>query len=167
MVGCLVASNVITTIDYSSTGAGIKITSDAVICENNTVVGNKTAGNGGGIYMSQAGQVNNTIIYGNTSRVGENQDWMATAGTFSNCCAADITGMNGSGNIAADPEFVDAAEGNYRLKVSSPCVNTGLNQDWMADGVDKDGRPRLDWFVKRVDIGCYEYQPSGTAFFLR
>ena len=168
MVGCLVISNVVTSQDSRSIGAGLLIASGSAVCENNTVVGNIVSnGTGGGIYMSSAGQVNNTIIYDNTSRVGENQDWMATAGTFSNCCAADTDGMNGSGNIAADPEFSDAAAGNYRLTVASPCVNAGLNQDWMIAGVDKDGRPRLDRFVKLVDIGCYEYHAQGTMFFVK
>ena len=168
MVGCLVVSNVITTNDKYSAGAGIRITSDGVICENNTVVGNIVSnGYGGGVYMEAAGQVNNTIIYGNTSRAGENQDWRATAGTFSNCCAADITDMTGSGNIAADPEFADAAADDYHLTVASPCVNAGLNQDWMIAGVDLDGRPRLDKFVKQVDIGCYEHHFQGAMFLLK
>ena len=117
--------------------------------------------------MEAAGQVNNTIIYGNTSRAGENQDWRATAGTFSNCCVADITDMTGSGNIAADPAFADAAAGNYRLTAASPCVNAGLNQDWMATGVDLDKNPRLDRFTKQVDIGCYEYLAPGVLFMIK
>lgn len=75
--------------------------------------------------------------------------------------------MNGSGNIAADPKFADAANGNYRLTAASPCANAGLNQDWMAAAVDLDGRPRLDRFTRRVDIGCYEHHFRGAMFLVK
>ncbi|MGI6088344.1 MAG: hypothetical protein ACOYCD_10465, partial [Kiritimatiellia bacterium] len=169
MVGCLVVSNVITSTGSRSAGGGIKIYSDSVVCENNTVVGNKTAsGAGGGIYMESNGVVRSTIIYGNTSKAGANQDWGPIGtGTFYNCCTEDITDIAGAGNIAADPGFVDAAAGNYHLSAASPCVNAGLNQDWMAAAVDLDGRPRLDRFTMRVDIGCYEHHFRGAMFLVK
>ncbi len=60
----------------------------------------------------------------------------------------------GAGNMTADPLFVNAAQGDYRLQTSSPCVNAGTNQVWMAGAVDRDGAPRIQWSV--VDIGAYE-----------
>ena len=167
IVGCLIASNRVTTNSSSSVGGGIKINSANAVCESCTVVDNSVnGGSGGGIHMSAAGQVINTVIYGNTAPTGP--EWYpAGVGSFSNCCTANTNGMNGSGNIAADPKFVDAAAGNYRLPASSPCVNAGLNQDWMIAGVDKDGRPRLDRFVKLVDIGCYEHQFQGVMFLIK
>jgi hypothetical protein len=37
----------------------------------------------------------------------------------------------------------------------------------MAGAVDLDERSRIDRFSGKVDMGCYEYLPSGTAFTLR
>ena len=55
-----------------------------------------------------------------------------------------------------------AAAGNYRVRPSSPCVNAGVTQSWMSAGVDLDNYPRIDRFYGRVDIGAYEYRPTGT-----
>jgi hypothetical protein len=51
--------------------------------------------------------------------------------------------------------------GNYRLSQASPCVNAGLNQSWMSGALDLDGRSRIDHFNQIVDMGCYEFLPSG------
>ncbi len=116
--------------------------------------------------MLAAGRVVNTIIYGNTAPTGP--EWYpAGVGVFSNCCTADVTGMNGAGNIAADPAFVDTNAANYRLVASSPCNNAGLYLDWMSAGVDLDGRPRVDRFSGLVDMGCYEHIFHGTMFHLK
>jgi len=32
---------------------------------------------------------------------------------------------------------------NCRLRMSSPCVNTGTNQDWMMNAVDLEGNARI------------------------
>ncbi|MFO7897091.1 MAG: PKD domain-containing protein [Candidatus Cloacimonadales bacterium] len=45
-------------------------------------------------------------------------------------------GMEGTGNIDADPLFVDAANGNYLLAENSPCIDAG---DPAADFNDPDG----------------------------
>jgi hypothetical protein len=73
----------------------------------------------------------------------------------------------GSGNITAYPEFIDPVANNYRLADGSPCINAGLNQEWMTDDVDLDGRQRLDRFTRQVDMGCYEYVWRGTMFNLK
>lgn len=49
-------------------------------------------------------------------------------------------GDPGTGNISVDPQFVDAASGDYRLKASSPCIDTGTNSG--APAADKDGVSR-------------------------
>jgi hypothetical protein len=87
----------------------------------------------------------NCIVYSN----GENYH----GGTFQNSCTWPDPG--GVGNITNDPQFVDAAAGDYRLQSNSPCINTGINQDWMIGATDLDGNPRL---CGRVDMGAYEYR---------
>ena len=56
-----------------------------------------------------------------------------------------------------DPWFVDEKSGDYRLRMGSPCVNAGDNA-WSGSGTDLDGNERVQ--RSRVDIGCYEYQPT-------
>ena len=61
---------------------------------------------------------------------------------------------------------------NCYLRISSkesPCINAGANQSWMqeAGGVDLDRRQRLDRFSRLVDMGCYEYVPTGMMMHLR
>jgi hypothetical protein len=50
---------------------------------------------------------------------------------------------------------VDFAGGNYRLLITSPCINAGINQDWMVAATDLDGNPRISWGT--VDMGAYEF----------
>lgn len=40
-------------------------------------------------------------------------------------CGNGITLPSGVGNISSDPLFVDAANGNFNLRPTSPCINTG------------------------------------------
>jgi hypothetical protein len=69
--------------------------------------------------------------------------------------------LPGSGNITNNPAFVDYANFNFRLANSSPCINAGVNEVWMNDVFDLDGRSRIDHFSRIVDMGCFEYLPSG------
>jgi hypothetical protein len=55
-----------------------------------------------------------------------------------------------------NPQFVDYAGGDYRLKAGSPCINAGTNGAWVARTVDLDGQRRVWPAGGRVDIGAYE-----------
>lgn len=84
----------------------------------------------------------------------------------------------GVGNIYADPQFVDAANGDYRLKPTSPCIDAG-NNNWLnsTDYLDCAGNPRLLDTAGRpntglgspafpravVDIGPYEFAGEGCT----
>ena len=63
-------------------------------------------------------------------------------------------GLSGNGNLSSDPQFVNAAASNYRLLASSPCINAGLNQSWMATATDLNGLPRIAGGT--VDLGACE-----------
>ena len=101
--------------------------------------------NGGGIRGST---VRNCIVWGNTRAKTTVDNY--SGGSFTHSCAFPLPG--GVGNIAEDPLFMDAENGNFRLQSVSPCVNTG--DDTLATGFDLDGNPRIQGLA--VDMGCYE-----------
>ncbi len=75
-----------------------------------------------------------------------------TSGGYFQCAA-------GVGSISNDPQFVDAAAGDFRLAKGSPCIDTGTN---MGITTDLDGvtRPtRLGY-----DMGCYEERDLPTVW---
>lgn len=58
-------------------------------------------------------------------------------------------------NISADPLFVDAAAGDYRLQMDSPCINAGDPESSDVASLDAYGNPRIAH--GRIDIGAAEY----------
>lgn len=74
--------------------------------------------------------------------------------------------------MTENPQFVDRdgpdndaatyEDNNYRLWAGSPCIDTGINDDWMWSATDLDGSPRiLDGVASlTVDMGAYEYARS-------
>ena len=74
-------------------------------------------------------------------------------------------GVNTSKNrLVGDPLFQDAANGNYRLRVQSPCRNAAWGKPTTA--VDLDGKRRV--VGRHMDLGCYECDlPVGTMILVR
>ena len=119
---------------------------------NCTIVSNYSGSNGGGGVKDTDG-LTNCISWGNDKADNTPRP------TYS--CGQGASYNSGS-NFTNNPQFVDSASGNYRLRKESPCVNTGTNGTWTTGAFDLDGRPRVR--DGTVDRGCYEYINPGTIF---
>jgi hypothetical protein len=62
---------------------------------------------------------------------------------------------NISGTVQADPQFVDAAHGNYHLAAMSPAIDVGTSSGAPPSDLDGSRRPS----GARVDIGAFEWHP--------
>ena len=103
--------------------------------------------------MICASQMENVIVYGRKDNVYLDEEGTHKP-TLSNCIFYNVKGVSGrKGVTIADPKFVDAANGDFRLQAGSPCIDKG----GQAYGTtDLAGNPRVG--NGTVDIGCYEYQ---------
>ena len=125
-------------------------------------------------------EVRGSIIWGNT-KDGEVSNysalrmptWWSAKNGFN--CTEPLLDDYGDFNICEDPMFVDAAHGDYHLKMGSPCINAvdGIwyeeyhyDDEWLYPAIlysepammDFDGNPRIQRMYP--DIGPYEYQPT-------
>lgn len=124
---------------------------------NNVIYANTAFEAGGGLRDCE-GEIVNCIIWANTADVEVHQGQLSYSSSPSYSCIQDWTG-GGMGSTNSDPRFVNAAMGDYRLLPESPCIDAGLNDAWMRDATDLDGKPRvlLGNFSMTVDMGAYEF----------
>lgn len=142
--------------------------------ESSTFAGNRWTGTS---YSNQSGAVNfresvegavvrNCVFWDNHST---ESDTVRNFSTVQNCkdiaqyCWEDgsqlTTGTRNNIAGGTTPRFADAANGDWTPTASSPWVNLGRDQPWMAGARDlRNDRhfPRLNGVV---DMGCYEYSP--------
>ncbi|MDD4870135.1 MAG: leucine-rich repeat domain-containing protein [Kiritimatiellae bacterium] len=139
---------------YSGGGAGLSK------LHNCTIIGNSVAEYGGGVADCT---LTNCIVYYNTAGIDSNNVYRSPA-TFT----CTIPAIDGIGNITNDPQFVDMSMGNYHLSFGSPCIDAGTNLPEIV--TDLEGNPRpLDGNgdrTNRYDMGCYEYNPQKTPFWI-
>ncbi|MGB2807935.1 MAG: right-handed parallel beta-helix repeat-containing protein [Sedimentisphaerales bacterium] len=126
---------------------------------NCTFSGNTASTAGGGMYnyTNSSPTVTNCILWGNTPDEIFNNGGSATVNY------SDVEGgWGGTGNIDADPLFVNAAGSDLRLSSSaSPCVDAGNNSVPGLPATDLVGNPRV-WDGDGdgnsvVDMGSYEF----------
>ncbi len=175
-------------------GSAFSLTSDGIFEAVNCIVTGNTAQKGGGMYNSgTAPALTNCIFSGNLATYNGGGIYNYSSNPMlSNCILwADLPaeiyvestgtpvitysdvqgGWPGTGNINADPLFVDiegpdniigTADDNLRLSADSPCIDTGDNAS-VPSGItaDFDSRPRIadgdcnDTQI--VDMGPYEF----------
>ena len=81
------------------------------------------------------------------------------AGSYNCTTAPDLVG---SGNISADPQFIDWAGGDYRLSNNSSARRAGTIQG-IIDTVDLVGAKRISGGL--IDMGAYQSMPpAGTIY---
>ena len=154
MRNCLIMGNTANTL-----GGGLYITGGTNV--NCTIVRNAcSGGNYGGVYWTNSPTILNAIVCNNTG--GVQNDIAPVIGGVSGVtysCAPSLT--SGTGNVTADPLFVDAGigsgitftVGNYRPVIGSPCEKTGLVSGWMSTALELAGLPRLSSGL--VAMGAY------------
>ena len=142
---------------------------------NVTVSGN-TANNGSGMYneVFASPKIRNSIIWGNgDNNIGNygsttpnyNYSLIEGCGSSGDDWNSNF-GIDNGNNIDTNPLFVDAANGDFRLQLGSPCIDAGSNV-FFATGLlvnisnittDFAGNPRFAG--NSVDMGAYERQDT-------
>lgn len=148
---------------------------------NCTIAENHAKGSGGGMVEFQPTELSNptvanSIFWMNTDHAGANIDASAQINVSSGIPVVNYSniqggwsGRGGIGNINIDPQFVDAANGNFRLELNSLCINKGDYTALPPDTCDLD----LDGFMNELlpidlsnnartvasntDMGAYEF----------
>ncbi len=113
----------------------------------------------------------NTIVYHNNAPVDENIRPTGAGYILGYCCTYptnQLTDAAAMVNVTTnDPGFIQWDAGNFKLAAGSPCVDAGIVQDWMAAASDLEGQPRVDFWRRRPDMGCYERLSQGSLLLLR
>ena len=138
----------------SSAGNGILVTGGgAPAVVNNTIVGN--AGNGIQFAGPGGTVVNNVIASSGSAGIRVVSGASARMNCMDSNAGGNYVGVVPSGDLVANPLFVNASAGNFRLSSGSPCVDAGLRDFIDAASLDLDGANRISG--ASVDIGAYEF----------
>ena len=130
------------TFTGNSAGAGGGMLGGTAV--NCTLTGNSALHDGGGISL---GTAVNCIVWGNTPNEVAGSD-----PNVSYSCLSVAT--VGTGNITANPMFLDAGDGDLRIQPGSPCIDTGTASG--APSMDILGVPRPQG--AGYDMGAYEVE---------
>ncbi len=165
---CVVARN--HTSQSQGTGGSVLVLANAdpdVVIESCTIAGNTGPSAGINVYLSPvtgsgaSTDTDSLNLYLRNSIVWRDDGGLGLVLTFPryqphSVDYSDVTSplgheYNGEGSITADPLFVDATNGDYRLQPASPCIDTGH-----PAMTDPDG--------SRIDMGAIPFgQPVAVA----
>lgn len=167
----IVRDNLFTGNRAKDAAAAMLFSNNGIDVTNNTVSGNQSFDNTLATRTTFTSFTFSQITYGNNVFWANNPDNLIgtydirgdspfridlAADLFNNDLQA-VLGTPGtqSGNLAVDPQFVDAAGGIFRLAPTSPLVDAGIDAPLGGLGaVDLDGLARIRG--AHVDIGAYE-----------
>ncbi len=154
-----IARNVIAGNTTPGHGGGIHLDVECdPLVTNNTIANNQAGLSGGGIsaYYNCRFEIANAILWANEAPTHKEID--NSGGSTVTVSYSDIDGgWPGTGNLDADPLFVDPVGGDHHMKHDSPCKNTGDNSASARPSKDFEADPRIA--ESRVDIGADEFHP--------
>ncbi len=161
VVNCTFAENT------ADTGAGMNNFNGSPKVINCTFWGNTAKIHGGGMNNRHLSSptVTNCIFWENSDAGGTDEsaqihvDSGAPVVTYSDV-QGGWTGAGGTGNLATQPLFVNAAGGDLHLQAGSSCIDTGDNGA-VTQSTDLDGNLRIVNVM--VDMGAYEVQSAPAA----
>lgn len=157
-VNCQVYGNTWQAFDCASIqppAAGISV-ADGIVAYCTVfgnVIANDKAGQSG-INM-KGGFVFDSIIWGNGPSTSSAGSCKVSGGTFANN-VIDVGLASYPGNVVGDPRFVDAANGDLHISLSSSAAY-GAAVPFLGIEADFDGNPRS---TSAPTCGCYEYEAS-------
>jgi len=154
--GTTIVNNILTMNAAVRDGGGIFCDARETSITNNTITRNRAGHEGGGIFCDQYHPiVRNTIVWENTAPGGPEIQHNPGADPIVSYC--DVKGgWTGTGNIDADPLFVDPDKGDVHLTFNSPCRNKGDNSVVPPALLrDIEGDRRI--FDSTVDMGADEF----------
>ena len=162
-------------------GGGIYVgycySADPTWIDNCLIYRNQADGNGGGIYAFPSTELilQNLTLTGNTSTLGNglfadedavvslensilwnnNLDEISYVNNSPTVTFCNVWGgWPGTGNINADPMFVNAPNDDYHIYYASPCRDAGESTGGYGN-VDFEGDPRMSHGA--LDMGCDEF----------
>ncbi|MBN1968423.1 MAG: hypothetical protein JXR48_01605 [Candidatus Delongbacteria bacterium] len=169
--GTSILTNALMINNKGEYGGGLYNSDSPTTINNATFSGNYASSSGGGVYSTSSVLTLNNCIIWNNSAGGEGNEIYHSGSitTLNNCCYKDDDGdifgslTIGDGNIASDPLFVDANDGNMTLYGTSPFVDTGDDtyNTLLTDIRGGDfGRKlsKVDGNAGTIDMGAYEYK---------
>ncbi len=160
MTNCLFVDNYTM---YSGGGAIYTLGGANELYFTNCTLTNNTAvtGDGGAACLEYCeAYFVNTIVYQNDGRYSDDVylGWGSSGEIYySNMPIPD--GASGSFSINTNPQFVDAANGDYSLLETSPCVDTGTDF-LIANGTTMVNLNPNQYCGINPDMGVYEYCPT-------
>jgi len=124
----------------NNVGFGIRVNADSTVSDDSNLVYNNTVYKNGkeGIY-SYAGH--NTVVKNNISYLNSGQE---------------IFGGIQSNNLTTDPNFVNAAGGDFRLHVGSPAIDAGVTLSEVLVDMASGARPSGSAY----DAGVLEFNAA-------
>ncbi len=154
---CLIAGNA------SGSGGGIYYYRGGS-ANHCTITGNSASNHAGGIYsdsISDGGLTRNCIVWRNAlSNSWEEWYVYGTPTPFQYCCVTRTNGIPGGlGCITNNPEFLNAGNGDFRLHLRSPCIDSGTS---FAGVLDEDLPGHVRPLGAGFDLGAYEYDSATT-----
>ncbi|MGA1399693.1 MAG: right-handed parallel beta-helix repeat-containing protein [Phycisphaerales bacterium] len=172
--GAILLVNNLITGNAAPSGAGLYARGTGTR-RNCTISGNLASSEGGGLYYGEGGgdlSIANSIVRGNLAP--SSPELFYTGGAQSISFSNIGGGWPGFGNLDADPRFVDANAGDYRLAGDSPCIDAGDNgvvpfeieTDLAGEArfVDDPNTPDTGSGAPPVvDLGAYEFQGDAVG----